>query len=717
MRDARQEQDMPETTTPVEREQSPSGTEDAAIGVRKETELAAELLSAEAETETKANPAAEKSETLEIDAPEVAEEDPLAPLDSADETSIREFAQSVMSGLEDAGIDIGADEEPEQSAALDLPEEEEPDFFAGWDGLLDEERSSAAEAFAEEQEQVPAGRPFGEPAQPFEEPLVGTKSLAEIGAAASFTASEDEPEAENLSSKHDELADAVQSALFSIYGDPAPAMTPPPPAASVFAAEPSAAARWNTPDAGDSADDGLTPQEVILNYFSYDPKSGKSGEAPAPLNGAAADDGDAGEDYFDRDPFFSPERQPQWPSSFARQGSYDGPPSYPAPALATPRSEAHSERESSRLLGAAAIGLIGGIAIAASLAVFVISSYGPGERGGVTAPSRAVDAAGLGYGRNVRAPEGSETPKAADAPAVDQQVPAVAVADVVATPGQASPLSIAVKSDASAEQALVSITGVPDGARLTAGVDAGDGNWLLPPHRLKGLSINVSSAASGTFLLGVQLVDSNVRTPLSDKKQFTLRVASAKPEAVTLIPAPRPAPSETASLREPQNAAPQLFAPPSFNTQTIPAPAVAAPPPEPQAPAADVNFRTQTVAASAAQQPAAPRLTSLAAPVAQQRGAPQTEIEDLIREGNKRMREGDILEARALYQKAVVNGDPEAALAMGRSYDPIYFSRIDKKNAEPDAAKAFDWYRKAMDAGAAQTAKVRIENLKHFLNE
>ncbi len=99
------------------------------------------------------------------------------------------------------------------------------------------------------------------------------------------------------------------------------------------------------------------------------------------------------------------------------------------------------------------------------------------------------------------------------------------------------------------------------------------------------------------------------------------------------------------------------------------------------------------------------------------RANPRPEVEDLLREGNKRMREGDILEARQFYQKAVALGDPEAALAMGRSYDPIYFARIDRKNAEPDAAKAFDWYRKAMDGGATQTAMVRIENLKHFLNE
>jgi len=104
-------------------------------------------------------------------------------------------------------------------------------------------------------------------------------------------------------------------------------------------------------------------------------------------------------------------------------------------------------------------------------------------------------------------------------------------------------------------------------------------------------------------------------------------------------------------------------------------------------------------------------------PADQPKAASRAEIEDLIRDGNKRMKEGDILEARRLYQKAVGLGDPEAALAMGRSYDPIYFARIDKKNAEADAAKAFDWYRKAMDGGAAQTAKVRIENLKHYLNQ
>ena len=91
--------------------------------------------------------------------------------------------------------------------------------------------------------------------------------------------------------------------------------------------------------------------------------------------------------------------------------------------------------------------------------------------------------------------------------------------------------------------------------------------------------------------------------------------------------------------------------------------------------------------------------------------------EDLIREGNKRMREGDILGARQSYQKAVASGDAAAALVMGRSYDPIYFARIAERNAEPDPAKAFEWYRRAMDAGAVQTAMVRIGDLEVYLRK
>jgi hypothetical protein len=96
---------------------------------------------------------------------------------------------------------------------------------------------------------------------------------------------------------------------------------------------------------------------------------------------------------------------------------------------------------------------------------------------------------------------------------------------------------------------------------------------------------------------------------------------------------------------------------------------------------------------------------------------PAPEVEALIREGNKRMREGNILGARRSYQDALAFGDVAAALVMGRSYDPIYFAKIVEPNAGPEPDKALEWYQRALVAGALQTAKVRIADLKHFMNK
>jgi hypothetical protein len=273
-------------------------------------------------------------------------------------------------------------------------------------------------------------------------------------------------------------------------------------------------------------------------------------------------------------------------------------------------------------------------------------------------------------------------------------------ADVAAAPGQPAPLSISIRSQQPFEKTLVSISGLPEGGRLSAGVDTGGGNWLLPPRRLSGLAISLPAGAPELVPLQVQLLDSNARTPLSAKTDFVIRMRSANLAAA-------------GSTQFPSTGAGTIVRPP----QQAPAPAQPLPPstavsrgaPAGPAPADDFRPRIEPATRPALQEPVV------------RRPNPRPELEDLIREGNKRMREGDILEARQFYQKAVAlgdaAGDAEASLAMGRSYDPIYFARIDKKNAEPDAAKAFEWYRKARDAGAAQTAMVRIENLKHFLNE
>src|SRR5690606_29536460 len=113
-----------------------------------------------------------------------------------------------------------------------------------------------------------------------------------------------------------------------------------------------------------------------------------------------------------------------------------------------------------------------------------------------------------------------------DEAAANGGLPRITVADVAAVAGQTVPIEISIEPRPSNKNTLVSITGVPEGARLSSGVDAGNGNWLLPPKRLKNLTVTLPETLSGPMRLETQLLDSNVRTPLSEKVAFNIIVAS-----------------------------------------------------------------------------------------------------------------------------------------------------------------------------------------------
>ncbi|MGO9984367.1 MAG: hypothetical protein ACLPIX_09185 [Rhodomicrobium sp.] len=733
-----------------------------------------------------------------------------------DDAGLGEFADNVVSGLEQAGLAA------EEAEALDLrPDDGGLDpteasftgaseaFFAGWGSLDSPEQGGTLVTRVARAPSLQTLSELGSASWGASEGVEtgeGAGELNEVQAADSNSLSEAEltswaglgfPESEGTerrephpqiprtlsemslasasglagygsdsrddAAKHDELADAVQSALLSVYGGP-PAQ-PVQPAATVFQKPPFAeeagpsifsrnpgagsgfasppgdglspqdvifnyfdytpdAPQGSGPQAGfpPDADDNLSPQEVILNYF--DLPNGSAGPAPRSVSGAPnAYDSEAPISFRQRPETAAPQskgwaaedfsaQRPDWQAPSPQPVQYNGPPSFPVPAAANAAQKTAappSGQESSRLLGAAAVGLMGGIAIAASLAAFLIY----GNPASVKIPgvgNLRIDRDEHGYGRTAPEESARELPKSTASSPAAEFASEVTAAGVVATPGQQTPLSINIRSPLPLERTLVSITGIPEGGRLNAGVfDTGAGNWLLPPRRLNGLTISLPAGSPGSVTLEAQLLDSNDRTPLSAKEAFVvqLKPAGAVTAAVTqnavaaAIPAIAP--------KQPQPSASS-----AFNTQTLNRPA------PPASATTDPNFKTQTVMAPPPAAAAPFQATLIQRPAGSdtaRRLNPRPEVEDLIREGNKRMREGDILEARQFYQKAVALGDPEAALAMGRSYDPIYFARIDKKNAEPDAAKAFDWYRRAMDAGAAQTAMVRIENLKHFLNE
>jgi hypothetical protein len=186
---------------------------------------------------------------------------------------------------------------------------------------------------------------------------------------------------------------------------------------------------------------------------------------------------------------------------------------------------------------------------------------------------------------------------------------------------------------------LVILRGVPRTARLSTGIDVGQGQWLLPPSRVKDLTISVPSGIAGKHQLEAQLLKDDAQTPISPPTAFALTIHGT---------------------------------PQTTQGKTNPIPD--------EAPHPETDFLTQM----------------------------------LIRDGNKKMREGDILAARRFYEQAAAKGNAEGALAMGRSYDPTYFEKLAVKTGKPDPATAFDWYKKALDGGLP-IAKVKIDQLKQWL--
>ncbi|MDM7976103.1 MAG: Ig-like domain-containing protein [Thalassospira xiamenensis] len=81
--------------------------------------------------------------------------------------------------------------------------------------------------------------------------------------------------------------------------------------------------------------------------------------------------------------------------------------------------------------------------------------------------------------------------------------PTLDVSDASGSEDSAIALDIDAGLTDSSEVLTVTISGVPEGAALSAGTDNGDGSWTLSPDQLAGLTINPSDDFSGSFELGV----------------------------------------------------------------------------------------------------------------------------------------------------------------------------------------------------------------------
>jgi type II secretory pathway predicted ATPase ExeA len=72
----------------------------------------------------------------------------------------------------------------------------------------------------------------------------------------------------------------------------------------------------------------------------------------------------------------------------------------------------------------------------------------------------------------------------------------------------------------------------------------------------------------------------------------------------------------------------------------------------------------------------------------------------LMKRGDQSLDLGDIAAARLLFQRAADAGNAAAATSLGKTYDPNFAA----PGGKPDAARAADWYRKAIALGDTRAA-------------
>lgn len=107
---------------------------------------------------------------------------------------------------------------------------------------------------------------------------------------------------------------------------------------------------------------------------------------------------------------------------------------------------------------------------------------------------------------------------------------------------------------------------------------------------------------------------------------------------------------------------------------------------------------------------AAPAINQSPQPAAQTAPLAPDEIAMLVKRGKDFLANGDISSARLLLKRAAEAGDPEAALALGSTFDPAVINRLGAIGVHADSAAARKWYEKAAALGS-NNASQQIANL------
>jgi hypothetical protein len=91
-------------------------------------------------------------------------------------------------------------------------------------------------------------------------------------------------------------------------------------------------------------------------------------------------------------------------------------------------------------------------------------------------------------------------------------------------------------------------------------------------------------------------------------------------------------------------------------------------------------------------------------------GLDPQEVANLVKRGEDYIKNGDLAAARLVLRRAASADDPQAALALAATFDPIVFAELGVLGFQPDLAQARNWYERAAKLGSGE-ASGRLERL------
>lgn len=220
-------------------------------------------------------------------------------------------------------------------------------------------------------------------------------------------------------------------------------------------------------------------------------------------------------------------------------------------------------------------------------------------------------------------------------------------------------LPVGIEIDGNRAGAGVVLSGLAPDTQLSAGSALGVSGWRLDADQLEGLQIRPPRDYVGAMNLMVDL-----RLPgdrLADSKGLRLEWV-ARPQ----IPA--------------SAAVTSVGVPPAALPLPVLSPVVVPPAVRPQARA-----------------PAEPQAAVLHLDPA--------EVAILLKRGQDSLKNGDLVAARLLLQRAAAGGSADGAFALAQTFDPAVIARLGAVGVVPDAAKAREWYQKAAHLGSGLAAQ------------